>query len=181
MDTSALIAKLKQSLGNKILDSGSFGKAKGAAAWPTLWVEARALPEVMQALSKDTTAMLDWLESIEIAILDKAMLINYFLRSHATQAQFVVRVSLPIKKSDQPIELPTVSTVFPIAAAREAELGELFGIRFTGLAPRGWQLLPEGWQGYPMRKDYLFPTEFGGVPHMRPVNRTAPDEHGVLE
>ena len=27
--------------------------------------------------------------------------------------------------------------------------------------------LPKGWNGYPLRKSYVFPTEFLGIPHSR--------------
>lgn len=176
MDTNALIAKLKQGLGASLLKSAKFGKVTQTA----VWVEAKSIVEAARILRLDRELMLDWLEAIEAMEMEGALVLTYLFRSHETAAVVALRLSAPIKSQDQAVALPSITSQYPSAATRENELSELFGIAFDGIPVAAGKLLAPGWSGFPMRKAYLFPTEFAGIPHMRPVGRTAPDEHGVL-
>jgi len=69
--------------------------------------------------------------------------------------------------------IPSVAEVWPAADWHEREAYDLFGIVFEGhpdsvedhdgLHPRRI-LCPDDWAGYPLRKDYLFPIEYHGIP-----------------
>lgn len=53
---------------------------------------------------------------------------------------------------DQPIE--TLSTLYPGAGWPEREIYDLFGIVFDGHQDLRRLMMPEDWEGHPLRKDY---------------------------
>jgi NADH-quinone oxidoreductase subunit C len=79
-----------------------------------------------------------------------------------------VRVRLQVKESD-----PVVSSLvdlYPGAEAMEREAYDLFGIVFRGHPDLTRILLPEEWEGHPLRKDYgvgRVPVQFKGSPGPR--------------
>lgn len=50
--------------------------------------------------------------------------------------------------------VPSVGEVWPSAWAAEREVYDLFGVRFSGHPNLKRILMPEDWQGHPLRKDY---------------------------
>jgi NADH-quinone oxidoreductase subunit C len=62
-----------------------------------------------------------------------------------------LRLKAPLAEG-QPV--PSVESVWPTANWLERECYDMFGIVFTGHSNLKRLLLPEEWQGYPLRKDY---------------------------
>ena len=81
------------------------------------------------------------------------------LINHATRERLRLRVQVPAEE-------PTVSTLFdlwPGSELLEREVFDMFGITFTDHPDMSRVLMPEDWVGHPLRKDYVFPTEYHGI------------------
>jgi NADH-quinone oxidoreductase subunit C len=85
--------------------------------------------------------------------------LNYHLVSIPRPNRLCLRVRL---SSDDPV-VDSLVPVWPGANWLEREIFDLFGIQFTGHPDLRRILLPDDWEGYPLRKD--FPVEgFRDIP-----------------
>lgn len=88
------------------------------------------------------------------------------LLNHAERERIRIRVQVP--ESD-----PTVASLFdlhPGTEALEREVFDMFGITFEGHPDLTRILMPEDWQGHPLRRDYgigRIPVQFKGAPAPR--------------
>ncbi len=76
--------------------------------------------------------------------------LNYHLLSLSRRETIRLRVRLP---GEDPV-IETVIPVWPTANWHEREIFDLFGIHFEGHPNLRRMLLPDDWEGYPLRKDY---------------------------
>ena len=72
------------------------------------------------------------------------------LLSHAERQRLRLRVQVP--ESDPVVD--SLINLFPGVDAAEREVFDLFGIRFEGHPDLTRIVLPEDWEGHPLRKDY---------------------------
>ena len=63
-----------------------------------------------------------------------------------------VQLRVPVN-GDQP-KVPTAAFVYEVANWREREVADMFGIEFEGHPDPRRILMPEDWDGHPLRKDY---------------------------
>src|ERR1700751_4197232 len=67
-----------------------------------------------------------------------------------------LRLQIPVAINDRPASLVEI---WPAANWLEREIFDLFGIPFDGHPGLKRILLPDEWQGHPLRKDYTIPPE----------------------
>jgi NADH-quinone oxidoreductase subunit C len=78
------------------------------------------------------------------------------LLSHQHVRRLRIRVGVPAADPT----VPSITDIFPGANFYEREAFDLFGIVFTGHPDLTRIVLPDDWEGYPLRKDY----SVGSVP-----------------
>ena len=64
------------------------------------------------------------------------------------------RVRMKIRRRGEDARMASVSAVWPAANWLEREVWDLFGIVFEGHPDPRRLLMPEDWEGFPLRKDY---------------------------
>ena len=74
----------------------------------------------------------------------------YHLLSHRLKER--VRLKVKLQGDDAAVE--SVTSVWPAANFFEREIFDLFGVRFLGHPNLRRIMMPEDWEGHPLRKDY---------------------------
>lgn len=77
--------------------------------------------------------------------------LNYLLAS----INFVQRLNIRIKLDDDEA-VDSIISIYPAAHFRECEIWEFFGINFTNNHNINHLILPDGYDGFPLRKDFEF-------------------------
>jgi NADH-quinone oxidoreductase subunit C len=67
------------------------------------------------------------------------------------------RVSLKVKLDRNRPSMPTIADLWANADWNEREIFDLFGVVFHGHPDLRRLMMPEDWEGHPLRKDYLHP------------------------
>jgi len=89
----------------------------------------------------------------------------YHLASIPYENQLTLKVKLEnIREENLLPEVDSVSSVWRTADWHEREAFDLVGIFFKNHPDLRRILLPDDWQGYPLRKDYTDAEEYHGIP-----------------
>jgi NADH-quinone oxidoreductase subunit C len=96
----------------------------------------------------------------------------YQLRDMDSREELRVRVWVP---EDDPVA-PTASEIYAPAGWDERETWDLFGIRFDGHQDLVRILMPDDWEGHPLRRDYPVGGEVVDFSEDHKVWQTAPEQ-----
>ncbi|MFN7955249.1 MAG: NADH-quinone oxidoreductase subunit C [bacterium] len=133
----------------------------------TLEVDAARLREVCQTLRDDRRLGFDFLMSI--AAVDRppeTIEVVAHLFSYAQRATLAVRTRVP--RNDP--RVPSLVAVWPAAGWHEREQFDLLGVVFEEHPDLRRILMPDDWEGHPLRKDYVKPDRYHGIDNTRPKN-----------
>jgi NADH-quinone oxidoreductase subunit C len=96
------------------------------------------------------------------------MEVVYHLLSYTHHHTFALKVHVARENP----AVPTVEGVWGVANFHERECWDMFGIVFTGHSDMRRILLPDDWEGFPLRKDWEDPEYYNGM-HVKPTEQMA--------
>ncbi|MCL5020911.1 MAG: NADH-quinone oxidoreductase subunit C [Bacteroidetes bacterium] len=131
-----------------------------AVTEPYIVIRTDLIREVADFLSRDPDLKFDYLMSLSgVDYKDGNLGVVYHLYSIERKNRIVLKVKISKDKSD----VPSVEPVWKTANWHEREAFDLFGIVFLDHPDLRRILLPDDWEGYPLRKDYKVQEYYQGM------------------
>ena len=147
MDATTLIATLTLAVPGADFQPGH------ATDFPTIHLDREHLVDTCRAL-RDTPAL-------RFRLLAELTAVDYWPREPRFEVVYVLvsiqhrtRLRLKVRLHGDAARLATVTGIWPAANWLEREVWDLFGIVFDGHPDLRRLLMPEDWEGHPLRKDY---------------------------
>ena len=133
------------------------------AKQPWIQIATEQLLAVTEFLLKDEHLYFDFLHCIsgvDLGAKEGKMELVYHLSSLIHEHQLVLKVKID-RATPEPV--PSVSSIWRAANWHEREAYDLLGITFSDHPDLRRILLPEDWEGHPLRKDYEEAETYHGI------------------
>ena len=145
MDNEALKIQLTELLPSATFEEGG--------EWLNVNVESTDLKSFAQKLRESTSLNFDYLFCLTCIDWKTHLTMVYHLSSTTFRHTIVVK-----SKLDRTVPvIETVCDIWRTAEFHEREVFELFGVEFSNHPDLRRLILPDEWEGYPLRKDYEDP------------------------
>jgi len=158
MDASALVAVLRQAVPDAAID------AIEGSDMPSIVVDREHLigvcgvlrdhPSLQFALLVDVTAVDRLPEEPRYELVYHLACLGEHYPTAGARPVAPSRLRMKVRLPADDPRAPTVTSVYPSAGWPEREVYDLFGIVFDGHADLRRLMMPEDWEGHPLRKDY---------------------------
>ncbi|MGA8117200.1 MAG: NADH-quinone oxidoreductase subunit C [Actinocatenispora sp.] len=146
-DPAALAARVAESWGADCVGtvSGGGGYARATVDVPV----SRWLDSVRAARTDLGCDFFDWLSAVD-ELADGFRIVAH-VWSVSERYGLLLRTLVPLAEP----RVASIVAVYPGAAWHEREAYEMFGVEFTGHPDLKTLLLPEGFEGHPLRKEFV--------------------------
>jgi NADH-quinone oxidoreductase subunit C len=145
---------LKETFGDRILESKTDGHC------PSSVVDPAAIVEIGTFLRGDERLLMDHLELLGGVDYKDRIEVVYVVNSMKHNHRYTLKCRLPRENPS----IHTVESLWAAANWHERETYDMFGVVFEGHSDPRRILCPDDWEGYPLRKDYKFPTSYRDMP-----------------
>jgi NADH-quinone oxidoreductase subunit C len=134
---------------------------------PALLIEPSRIADICLELRNNPKTYFDFLSSItgvDYGVESNLFGVVYHLASIPYQTQLTLKVSIENSRdlNDLP-SFPSITSVYRTADWHEREAYDLVGIFFEGHPDLRRILLPDDWEGFPLRKDYKTAEYYKGI------------------
>jgi NADH-quinone oxidoreductase subunit C len=119
----------------------------------TIYVERSAIREACALLRDDANCPFNLLSDVTAVDWYPAEP-RFEVIYHLFSIRNKERVRLKVRLNSDMTAVDSVTSVWPAANYFEREVFDLFGVRFNGHPYLRRIMMPENWEGYPLRKDY---------------------------
>jgi NADH-quinone oxidoreductase subunit C len=116
----------------------------------TLVIAAEAIRAVCRTLRRAGYNFLEDVTCVDWYPAEPRFQVTYHILSHKLKDR--VRLHVMVESIDPSVD--SITPVWPAANFYEREVWDLFGIRFNGHPGLRRIMMPEEWEGHPLRKDY---------------------------
>ena len=119
----------------------------------SIYVERTSFEEACSTLKNDPTLQYDSLSDVtcvDWTPSDPRFEVIYHLFSTVTKK----RVRLKVRLAGDDPAVDSLTSIWPGADFFEREVFDLFGVRFNGHPNLKRIMMPDNWEGHPLRKDY---------------------------
>ena len=148
MDSATLVASLQEAV-----PGAAFEAAPSVDLQTTIYVSRDHLHDIARVL-RDRP-------DFHFAFLAELTAVDFWQREPRFELVYILvsiehrlRLRLKVRLQGEDAHIRTVSDLWPAANWLEREVWDLFGIVFDGHPDPRRLLMPEDWEGYPLRKDY---------------------------
>ncbi|WP_295652209.1 NADH-quinone oxidoreductase subunit C [uncultured Mucilaginibacter sp.] len=132
-----------------------------------LIIAPESIAEVCLELRDNPETYFDFLSNlsgVDYGAEDGGFGVVYHLASIPYNLQLVLKVSVTNDRSLTNLPaFPSIAAVYKAADWHEREAYDMLGIFFTNHPDMRRILLPDDWEGFPLRKDYVAAEEYKGI------------------
>jgi len=163
MTEKEIFVKLKEKFSNEIIEFNE------EVIQPFVFVKSASIEKICTFLRDNDELNFDWLNNLSgvhyLAEEDQEdggedeLEVVYHIYSMKHRHSIVLKSRAPVSNA----KIPSVAMIWRTADWHERETYDLYGIEFTDHPDLRRILLPDDWEGYPLRKDYVTPEYYDGL------------------
>lgn len=140
------VVKLRERFPEAILSTRSFRNET------TLLVRPDDIVRICRHLKGDPDLRYDFLSDLTaVDRLGEHPRFEVVYHLYSLQYKWRIRLKVAVEEGEA---VPSVTSIWGTASWHEREVFDMFGISFDGHPDLRRILMPEGWEGYPLRRDY---------------------------
>jgi NADH-quinone oxidoreductase subunit C len=164
MTPEAIFEKLKTEFGEDVVFDFHPVSAKDRDAWMQIApFEIERIGEYLKTTQGLSFDYLECITGVDYPDLKKIVVV-YHIYSYTLRHRVVLKAFLD---REDPAMVSLVN-VWSTANWQERECFDLLGVLFEGHPDLRRLLLPDDWEGHPLRKDYEEKEDYHGIPTVRP-------------